>query len=137
MVGRLRIEAAREFFRCKNTPAVEMIDRSQSFGRDWRIWREIIAGIVEDRIVGSASTNFSMFITDELSTFTLSKIRVGQPQIAVLAELIAFDQIGALDLLLGFGIDALHPDAMTGLRIDLVKPDRVPLVFCIPQGDRA
>ena len=37
MVGRLRIEAAREFLRCEDPPAMEMIDGSEAFGRDWRI----------------------------------------------------------------------------------------------------
>jgi hypothetical protein len=37
VIRRLRIKAAGEFFRGENAPAMEMIDRSEAFGRDWRI----------------------------------------------------------------------------------------------------
>jgi hypothetical protein len=37
------------------------------------IWCEIIAAGVVDGSIESTATNFSMFMTEELSTFTLSK----------------------------------------------------------------
>ena len=70
-----------------------------------------------------ASTNFSTVITDELSTLTLSKSSSRQQQILVLLELVAFDEIAALQLLPGLGILRDHPDPVAGLRIDQVEPD--------------
>ena len=51
------------------------------------------------------------------------EILVGQQQVLVLLELVAFDEIAALQLLPGLGILRDHPDPVAGLRIDHVEPD--------------
>ena len=59
---------------------------------------------------------------------TLSKILVAQQQILVLPELVAFDEIAALQLLPGLGILRDHADAVAGVGIDEVEPDRGPVM---------
>ena len=81
----------------------------------------------------SASTNFSTVMTEELSTLTLSKSSSLSSTILVLPELVPFDQIPALQLLLGFGILRDHADAVAGVGIDEIEPDRGPVVTRVVQ----
>ena len=65
------------------------------------------------------------------------EILVAQQQILVLPELVAFDQIPALQLLPGFGILRDHADAVAGLGIDEIEADRGPVVTGVVERDRA
>ena len=56
------------------------------------------------------------------------QILVIQQEILVFSELIAFDQVAALELLSGFGILRDHADAIAGVGIDQVEPDRSPVM---------
>ena len=68
---------------------------------------------------------------------TLSKSSSLEQDVLVFPELVAFDQIAALDLLLGLGVLRDHADAVAGLRIDQVEADRRPVVARVVEGDGA
>jgi hypothetical protein len=53
-----------------------------------------------------------------------------------LADLIAFDDLGGIDLIAGFGIDLLVLDPIAGLFVDLMEADLLPLGGRRIEGDR-
>jgi hypothetical protein len=101
------------------------------------IGRQVIDGVVVDRVDGIG--------VDELldghhrRAFDLHAVQIiiAQQQILVFPELVAFDQIAALELLSGLGILRDHADAVSRFGIDEVEADRGPVVAGVVEGHGA